>query len=37
MPFFPVDNIDSGVFDLFIDEEGLLFVLVSLIEDWDCC
>lgn len=33
-PFFPVDSV---VFDLLIDERGLLFVFVSLIEDWDCC
>jgi hypothetical protein len=38
MPFFPVDNIDSVGFDLLIDEGRLLFVFISLIEDWaDCC
>jgi hypothetical protein len=33
MVFFPVDSV---VFDLFIDERGLLFTFVSFIDDWDC-
>lgn len=36
-PFFAVDKVDSVDFDLLFNADVLLFVLVSLIEVWDCC
>ena len=37
MLFFPVVDIDSVVFDFMINEDELLLVFISLIEDCDCC
>ena len=36
-PFFADEKVDSEAFDLLVDEDGLLFSLVSFIDGWVCC